>query len=436
MKQLFVAGVVLALVSGGGLMCSGRGNAVDFSPRISISPKDARVFAGNSLQFHTMLVGQLQPSTVRWSVVGPGSIDSSGLYHAADAPTSADVVASTGTGIADSTSVHTVGPPSARLPLVLSTCYSDGTININDARNFSLAGALSIGGRTAGITVDPASHRAIFAVESQIVAIDLRSMHWRVSAPLPGVRFSELARLAWGYVAATDNNAESGHPGVRIYRVNSSGVPVLVSSVPAGETPEGVASSADGHGFYVSNINGNSIMHFAIDAAGQVRLLAVAKTATRPFGIAVDDPRHELFVADNDTSVVSGARAQPGLERFDSRSLSRLGNMISTGSKSSLPLGVAVDSSLARLFVTNEGDQNVIVFALPQMRRIATLATGLTPWLPTLDPIYHRLYVPNARADSVSVYNTHTLRAVARDFATCSYPTSVAVFDPMRSGGN
>lgn len=436
MKKMLAAWVILALAGGGGLMCSSsRGNAVDFSPRISILPKSAKVFAGNSLQFHTTLIGELGPSNVRWSVVGPGSIDSNGLYRAVDVPTSAAIVANAGNGIADSASVSIVSPPLHNEPLVLSTCYSDGTVNVNSARNFALSGALSVGGRAAGIAVDSSSKRAVFAVESQIVAIDLRSMHWRVSAPLPGVRFSEIARLGWGYVAATDNNADAGHPGVRIYRMNPLGVPVLVSSVIAGETPEGIAASPDGRGFYVSNINGNSLMRFAIDATGRTTLLATAKTAARPFGVAVDPLRHVVFVADNDTSVVNGARARPGLERFDSRSLRRIGGMISTGSKSSLPLGVAVDPTTARLFVTNEGAGNVAVFALPQMRRVATLPTGLTPWLPTFDPLTHRLYLPNARADSVSVYNTRTLRSVVPDFATCSYPTSVAVFDAASPGG-
>jgi hypothetical protein len=258
--------------------------------------------------------------------------------------------------------------------------------------------------------------------------VNLRTMRWAVSAPIPGVRFSEIARLAWGYVAATDNNANRGQPGVRIYRINSVGVPLLVSSAVAGDTPEGIAPTADGRGFYISNINGNSVMRFAIDAHGGAKLVASGKTAARPFGLALDSVHHQLFVADNDTTVVSGAKAQPGLERFDATTLRRMGAMISTGSKSSLPLGVAIDAAARRLFVTNEGDGNVAVFSLPEVRRIGTLTAGLTPWLPTFDTATHRLYVPNARDDSISVFDTRSLRAVAPAVPTCSYPTSVAVF--------
>jgi DNA-binding beta-propeller fold protein YncE len=428
MKHMPLTGIVLGLVSAGALMCSsGQGTGVRFHPRVALAPANAKVFAGDSLQFSTTVAGELSPPSIRWSVVGPGAINQNGLYRAADVAATAEVVASTGNGVAQSVAVRTVPPPQPRVPLILSTCYSDGTVNAYDARDFSLAGSLSVGGRAAGITVMQAQRRAVFAVESQIVAIDLRTMHWQASPPEPGVRLSEIAQLAWGYVAATDNDAAAGHPGVRIYRIDAEGSPVFVSAAAAGDTPEGIAAAPDGKTFYVSNINGNSIMRLAIDRFGRARVLAVAKTATRPFGLALDPQHRLLFVADNDTSVVSGARAHPGLERFDSTTLRRVGGIVSTGSVSSLPLGVAVDASLRRLFVTNEGASNVVVFSLPGLRRIAALPTGLTPWLPAVDPVTHRLYVPNARADTISVFSTRTLKQIGGPIATCSYPTSVAV---------
>lgn len=435
MKRSFATSAMVLLVGSGLLMCSSsRRDMVQFEPKIAVAPRDARVFTGNSLQFQTHLAGELTPAQVRWSVVGPGSIDANGLYRAANAAASADVVASAGGGLVDSVAVHIVPAPKPGQPLMLSTCYADGTVNVNAANDRSFIGALSVGGRAAGITVDPANDRAVFVVESQVVAIDLRTMRWRVSAPLSGVRLSEVALLAHGFVAATDNNASAGQTGIRVFRIGTDRLPRLVSSVVAGETPEGIAASADGRTFYVTNINGHSVMRFAIDPSGHVTLLRVGRTATRPFGVALDAAHHEIFVADNDTSVVSGARAKPGLERFDSTTLRLIGTMISTGSATSLPLGVAVDPKSARVFVTNEGDQNVVVFSLPAMRRIASIPTGLTPWLPTLDATTERLYVPNARDNTVSIYDTRLLRAIAPAVPTCSYPTSVAIA-PARSRG-
>jgi DNA-binding beta-propeller fold protein YncE len=263
------------------------------------------------------------------------------------------------------------------------------------------------------------------------VAVNLTTMLWRASNAVPNTRFSEVARLAYGYFGTTDNLANAGQSGVRIFRVNRNGVPIFVTASAAGDTPEGIAAADSGRTFFVTNINSNSVMRFALGRNGRAKLTGIATTAARPFGVAVDGPRNELFVADNDTATLSGARANPGLERFSLPSMKRLGTVLSTGSKASLPLGVAVDQTLARLFVTNEGDANVVVFALPSMRRIATLAAGLTPWLPAIDERAHRLYVPNARANSISIYDTRGLRTVNPGLSTCAYPTGVAVAYPQ-----
>src|SRR5450432_4196930 len=94
---------------------------------------------------------------------------------------------------------------------------------------------------------------------------------------------------------------------------------------------------------------------------------------TRAFGVAVDNRRNILVVADNDTPTLSGTKSRPGLEMFSLPSMRRIGKPISTGTANALPLGVAVDPALSRVFVTNEGDDDVAVFALPSLRRGATL---------------------------------------------------------------
>ena len=97
-----------------------------------------------------------------------------------------------------------------------------------------------------------------------------------------------------------------------------------------------------------------------------------------------------------------------------------------------MPLGVAVDPAIDRLFVTNEGDDDVAVYALPSLKREATLRVGRTPWLPAVDTRRHVLYVPNARDDTFDVFDTRTLAHIAANVPTCSYPVGVAVV--VRSG--
>ena len=404
-----------------------------FAPRFAVLPKVARVFIGNGLQFHTTIVGATQQPAVRWSVVGPGSIDRNGFYRSAMVPSVADVVGDAGRGVTDSVSVASVRAPSLDRPLLLSSCYEDGTIDAFDPRTRALQGALSVRAHANGVVVDSHARRAFVAADDHLIEVDLARMRWQASAAVAGARFSELALLAGGFVAATDNLADPRHPGVRVFRDGGKGRPVLVSSAPAGDTPEGIVAADGGRTLYVTAINSNSVMRYVVDARGALRRTNHARTAARPFGVAVDPVRRLLFVADNDTATLNGDRANPGLERFRLPGLQRVGGVLSMGSKAALPLGVAVDVARARLFVTNEGLANVAVFAIPSMRRIATLGTGLTPWLPTLDAARHRLYVPAARADVVSIYDSGSLGWIG-SVHTCSYPTSLAVFDPSASG--
>jgi len=398
-----------------------------FPARIHISPKQAAVFLGDDLQFAAAVVGITQAYSVRWSLVGPGSIDEQGRYRAPATQAVANVVASAGSGLADSATLQTVLPPDPRRPLALVSCYDDATIDVHDASTIRALGSLSLQGRTAGVALASDRKHALIASDSTVYALDLASMHFRQSVPFSNARFSQAAALAGDLFAVTDNQAQAGQPGVRIFRIKPNGVPVLVQSVIAGETPEGIAVVDNGRTFFIGNINSNEVMRFVLQPDNRVRQTGVVRTGTRPFGIAVDPAKRLLFVADNDTAAVSGSRSHPGLERFALPSMRRVGSVISTGSATSLPLGLAVDEELHRLFVVNEGDGNAIVYDVPSMRRRATLELGLTPWLPSLDSRSHRLFVPNARSNSMDIYDTKSLRAVRRNVPTCSYPTFVGL---------
>ncbi|MBC5827642.1 MAG: hypothetical protein GIW99_08190 [Candidatus Eremiobacteraeota bacterium] len=259
------------------------------------------------------------------------------------------------------------------------------------------------------------------------MAVHLTSMRFVASQPVPTARFSEVASLAGGYFAATDNNAVAGKPGIRLFRISAGTRPMLAAGVAAGETPEGIAVDHTGRQFVVSNINSNSIMRFFFDGHGHARLSGVAKTGARPYGIALDEAHGMLFVADNDTSTVSGAASRPGLEKFRLPSLRRVGTAEATGTSNALPLGVAEDSRSQQLFVTNEGDATVTVFSLPSIRRVATLRTGRLPWLPAVDEPDHRLYVPSAGEDVVQQFDTRGYVRAQSAEHVCGYPTAVAL---------
>ena len=401
-----------------------RQHALSLPSRIEVTPNSASVFAGSAVAFHARLIGGSGATPVRWSLVGPGSISQNGIYAAPSrAGESAIVVAAAG-GVSQAVNVVVNAPPGDG-PLLLISCYEGNLLDVRLLPSLRRSGVMLAPELAAGIAVDPSRRVALVAAKESVLAIDLRTMKTVSSAPLRGSRFSGVVLLAGGYFAATDNNASRRSPGVDFFRV-VGGTPVWTGSIAAGETPEGIVAEPSGRTFYVTNVNSNEVIRYAFDAHGGARVTGRTRTGNRPFGIALDASRKLLFVTDNDTPYLNGKNAHPGLEAFALPSLRRVGQSIGTGSKEALPIGAAVDPNAGRLFVTNEGDANVVVFALPSLRRVAALPTGKFPWTPRVDGRSSRLYVPSAHDNLVDIFDTRSLRRTG-SVSTCEYPTNVMV---------
>jgi sugar lactone lactonase YvrE len=398
-------------------------------PRIDVVPAAGAVFAGDALRFHVRIVGGTSaPGGVRWQAFGAGSIDAAGLYRAPAAAGAAVSIVATLDGSAGGARVSVVGPPPAGAVRAVVACFADGSLDIRGAHGQPAFGRLAIDDSAGGAAIDEPSTIAVATSGDRLIALDLATMTARASAPLTGARLGEVAMLDGGaFAAATNESASIGGEGVAVFRLRRGSAPQLVSTAAAGETPEGIAVDRDGRTMYVAAVNSNSVTRLALRDDGRLRKTGSVRTNTRPFGIAVDARDRLLLVADNDTPTLSGAQSRPGLEAFSLPSLRRSGMPRSTGSADALPLGVAVDESASRLFVTNEGDDDVAVFSLPSLRREATLRVGRTPWLPSVDARRHLLYVPNARDDTFDIFDTNTLSRVAGDVSTCAYPVGVAV---------
>jgi len=395
-------------------------------PHITIVPVSARVLAGGQLRLRATIAGG-HVAGIAWSAFGPGAVDADGTYRAPRDPGAvATVVASAG-GLAAATVISIVAPPQAGHAVALVACYDDGAIDVRDADTRFDIGTVTTGDVAAGIAGDAAASAAFVASGDRIGRFDPSTGSATFSAPVAGARFSEVAVLGHGLVAATDNNAAAHSPGVRLFRTDGrTGPPELAGSASAGDTPEGIATAAGTSTFYITNVNSNSVQRFAFDRTGRAWLTGMAGTGHRPFGVAVDERRRLLFVADNDTPTVSGPGSAPGLDVFSLPSMRRIARFV-TGSANALPLGVSADPADDRVFVTNEGDGDVAVFSMQPMRRIATIAVGRTPWLPALDGRRGLLEVPNAADDTVTVIDARTLRTIAGGAPTCGYPTSIAI---------
>ena len=399
------------------------------TPRVDVEPANGLAFAGASLRFHARVVGGTGTSTlISWKAYGDGSIDESGLYRAPpSAGAAASIVALLG-GTVGGARVSVASPPAAGAVRALVACYADGSLDVRGDRRADPYGRLVVGDSIGGVALDARTSTAVATSGERLISIDLSTMIAKPSAPLNGARFGGVALLAGGeFAAATNENAESAGAGVAVYRLRRDTAPLLVSTAAAGETPEGIAVAAEGRTMYVAAVNGNLVTRFVLNRDGTTKKTGAARTGTRPFGVAVDARDGVLFVADNDTPTLSGAQSRPGLESFSLPAMRRIGAAITTGSPNALPLGLAIDPDSRRLFVTNEGDDDVAAYALPSLRLVSTLRVGRTPWLPAVDVRRHQLFVPNARDDSFDVFDTRTLARVGAGVPTCAYPVGVAV---------
>lgn len=399
------------------------------APRVDVEPADVAVFAGAAVRFHARIVGSAAaPGAVRWEAFGAGAIDDAGRYQAPPlSGATASIVATIG-GSAGGARLSVVEPPPAGAGQAIVACYDDGELDVRGAYRVPAFGRLLIGDSAGDVAVDGKADFAVATSGERAVAIDLATMSSFASAPSAGARFGEVAMLANGaFAAATNENAGAADGGITIFRLKRGAPPQLTATARAGETPEGIAVDADGRTMYVTAVNGNIVTRLVLNDDGTARRTGSTRTGTRPFGIAIDSRRKLLIVADNDTPTLSGTKSRPGLEMFSLPSMRRVGEPIPTGTANALPLGVAVDPAQSRVFVTNEGDDDVAVYALPSLRREATLPVGRTPWLPSVDTRRHLLYVPNARDDTVDVFDTRTLTHVGSKVRTCSYPVGVGV---------
>jgi sugar lactone lactonase YvrE len=391
-----------------------------------VSPQDAAVFPGATIRFHLRAAGA-DVAGVRWSLFGPGSLDDDGTYRAsAPVGATAQVVAVVD-GAATGAAVRVVAVPDASTPIAVVSCYDDGGLDVYDERRLTDLGAASTDGRSGGIVADVKRRLAFVASGDRIATLDMRTGAVAYSSAVAGARFSEVALVEGEEVAATDNNASAGAPGVRIFDVRGRAASSVSQSVDAGETPEGIAASADGSTFYVTNVNGNSLMRFVFDHRGRAELAGIANTGHRPFGVALAEPEGLVFVADNDTPTVSGADSKPGMEEFAAETMRRIAR-VDTGTGEALPLGVAADPRLNRIFVTNEGDGDVAAYSISPLRKVAVAQTASTPWLPAIDVRRGLLFVPSASANAFAAFDAASLRPVSAPLSTCGYPLSIAVF--------
>lgn len=177
----------------------------------------------------------------------------------------------------------------------------------------------------------------------------------------------------------------------------------LVARVGVGIEPEGVRFSPDGRHLYVTSEANDRID--VIDVAAQ-RVTAMIPTGKRP--------RNVVFSPDGERAYVSCEfSAEIGV--IDARQHRPLAHIGILGAPRAKPMGLALDASEHRLYVSLGRAGEVAVIDTRALRELGRVTdVGARPWGIALSPDGDRLYTANGPSGDVSVIDTEGLRVVRR----------------------
>lgn len=400
-----VRAIVLACAAAGGLVGAiWLPRAEGFVPaKISFAPFP--YFIGSRIALQA--VG-LSPHA-RWSVLGPAHITTiaGSRYLSLQSPGRAQVIASDGRAIAART-VQILPAPPAHTTLIAVACYDDG-VALYDARTLTALGLLATGGSPSDIAVS-GNRLAVTDNDGKAFTVVERAP-WHI-ARRPLAASDEVAAAPAGRFFAT----------LREWR--GLGAVASVTATPqitkTGMTAEGIAVDPHRDVLYVANVNDGSVLELN---ARTLKPIARLWVGSRVFSLALDADGSHLYAVrnggmKNDDGDVVEIATQPRL------------HIVARSGLLDLPLGLALDQSAHRLFVTDEASDVIYVLDPTSLRAThAPLPTCHTPWDPTFDARSDRLYVPCARDDRLDIFNASTLaRAPGAPVRTAGYPLAVSIW--------
>lgn len=161
--------------------------------------------------------------------------------------------------------------------------------------------------------------------------------------------------------------------GDAIYIVDARSLQ-MVKSVPVGKRPRDAAFSADGRTAYVSGEFDASLYSVAIpDGAGATQLLQLRKE-DKPMGVVLDASHKRLFVSTGRGGMVAVVSLEGG---------PKLVTEIAVGAR---PWGIALSHDGKRLYTANGSSNDVTIVDTLSLQVLKKVAVGKSPWGVVLAP--------------------------------------------------
>ncbi|ACM19797.1 beta-propeller repeat protein [Geotalea daltonii FRC-32] len=176
--------------------------------------------------------------------------------------------------------------------------------------------------------------------------------------------------------------------------------PTVITTIsPLANTPSGIAINPAGTRLYVANNDAASLTVLDISALtpGTVAptVLASPAVGNAPVGVAMDPAGTFVYVANSGSDTVSV---------IDTATNQVSGLPITVGS---MPTGIAVGTvgSAVKIFVANQGSDNISIINAVT-RAVTPVPVGAFPYTVAVAPDGSKAYVTNTFGDSISVINT------------------------------
>jgi YVTN family beta-propeller protein len=186
----------------------------------------------------------------------------------------------------------------------------------------------------------------------------------------------------------------------------------VTGTISVGNIPEAVAATPDGSKVYVANYGGASVS--VIATATNTIVGSPITVGSNPIGLAVTPDGSKVYVANFVSNNVSAIATATNTV---------IGGPIAVGSA---PIGVAATPNGSSVYVANQGSNNVSVIATASNTVTATIPVASGPTGVAVTPDGSKVYVTSA-SGGVSVIATTTNTVIAGPIAVGSNPDGLAV---------
>jgi YVTN family beta-propeller protein len=309
------------------------------------------------------------------------------------------------------------GAPDAKQLLLLVSNEESNDVSVIDTASDTVLRSIPVGRRPRGLEVSPDGRKLYVALsgtprggpnvdertlpppdrtQDGIGVVDIES--GTVLEKLPSGNDPEIVDSSPDGSLLAVANEDSAE--MRLMTAHDARV---IATPTVGLEPEGVRFRPDGRVIYVTSEGNDRIDVIDVDAG---RAIATIPTGKRP--------RAVVFSADGARAYVT-CELDARVDVLDAQAHRTLTSIEIEGTPKALPMGMALDGSADRLYVTlgRAGDVAVIdTSALRVVQRIT--GVGLRPWGIALTPAGDKVYTANGPSGDVSVIDTKSLQVLRR----------------------